>query len=393
MYRKGKIFAFFSICFVLVTGIFAQSSFIASTVPSSGGSDNESPKTSAPTFYDLGGPSMTIDSDPSGSNPNETVSILDNGASKSNITSDIKEGNSGAGYSGQAQATVNDTLDIKSTPDNKTTLTKLDGGVNATIDNGFNPHAVGVEAWGSDAQNSDIQADAKGNTTTNKMDQFQLYELGTKPWYVDYNWNNSKGERRLDWFGLGGPWGIIQLSSWLIIMLGSAQYNISTGTGEIFNATGDSIGFIGGGALDTGGAITLVTDNDTIVITDSIWEIVIVWAIVWDITIYHLVQAFILVWAYDTIIVYWDVWIYIFYLIIVTELLYVIIVYELKIEYYYTYIVIVWYDIMITITYMITWIHWCICYGWSWWFVKVQWWFFFDIIWIFIDLIIWIEYR
>ncbi|KKM26949.1 hypothetical protein LCGC14_1579630 [marine sediment metagenome] len=393
MINKTKITIVSSLCFIFIMGFFAQTNFIISSQPEFN-DDTKTPNTSDASFiYDLtDGNSMNLQS--TGNTVTNTLT------SDSGIKFDL-ETQFNEGASGNAKTIINNTKEIYSDNNNKTYLRDSVSGFNATIDNGFNPHAVDVQTY-------DLHHDGYSNVSAtaivsdidkDSLESFEISDTGDYPWDITYlkqitgrenlivN-NEVFIEQDVDYFKV-----IVGLDGFIVWSDGQIYYTWDGGSGwnpiPGLNATTDQFISIQYGAL------SLVLVNNTFIITDLFfWEITIVfWT---DVYIYSLFYFFEIVWIYTlTITIYWGYWLYIFYLWVVFDLIYVFIYpdYDWKIEYYYTYIVIVWLNIEITIWYYFWYVHWVIVFWWEWWIFEIQWWYYYiDFTWIFIDFFVWIQF-
>jgi hypothetical protein len=394
MNNKTKKLTVGFISVFLILGIFAQTNNLASSLAAAEENGDSPALSNYNETYDLGGGNtMNILSDDAADN---TFTTLNNGTDSLPIDSTFTEGPSGS-----SKVVISNSAEISTTTGNKTILKDTDTGFNVTVDNGFNPHSVdSIEADSSVVGYSNVNASATANMTEGFMQHFEVWEVGNTPWDVIYNWDYETDVTSL--FVTLGPTfvNVLQAWDWIAIEIGSTVvYNISTITGQIsFN--GNPTGFdVGSGFIhDIVPGISLVTFNETIIITDGFFEIILVWtAFGFDVAIFYLWEPFIILWPslWVSISIFWGDWSYIFYLWILYELLFIITYpdYDYKIEYYYTYIVIVWIYLQITIWYFHYYIHWVVIFWWEWWIIKIQWWFIIiDFVWIFIDFIIWIEY-
>jgi len=399
MNRKGKILALFSICFLLIAGIFAQTSFLASTIPIANDSADDNSITDptssdAANIYDLPDGASTMDLN--GVNNKTTTTLDDGGATQLPLVSEMDQGGNAA------ETVVNNSLEIVADDNNKTILKNKDNDFNATIDNAFNPHSVdNIQAFNTPVGvNSDISASAEVSPDDeNWLGNFAISENGDDTWSVNYDWSFASDEETLS---INESMLIVKLWDRILINIGMDWYNVSMLTGNVdyspdgtlWGATGFNIYanpeflFIG---TDN---VSIALQNETIIITDAHTWIVVIAMYLWDITIISILLTLSIFWAYLlSITIYWGYWVYIFYTYIVYALLFVFIYldYDWKIEYYVTYIVIVWYYIEISIFLINIYIHWVIIFWWSWWFIKIQWWYM-SFLW-FIDYNIWIEYR
>jgi len=392
MNNKTKKLTVAFICVFLILGIFAQTNNLASSLTAAAETGDSPSLSNYNEIYDLGGGnSMNILSDDTANN---TITTLDTGTDSLPIDSTFTEGSTGS-----SKAVINNSVEISTTTNNKTILKDRVTGFNVTVDNGFNPHSVeNIEAYGIEGY-SNVSVSATANMTEGFMQHFEVWEDGATPWAVIYDWDYATDVTCLTVTYLTTLFYIYQAWDWIAIDLGPAIYNISTITGQI-SVNGIPTGFdVGSGLIhDIVPGISLVTFNDTIIITDGVFETILVWTVFgFDVAIYHLFLPLIILWPslWVSISIFWGYWSYIFYLWILYELLFIITYpdYDYKIEYYYTYIVIVWIYLQITIWYSYYYIHWVVIFWWNWWIIKIQWWFItINFVWIFIDFIIWIEY-
>ncbi|KKM68351.1 hypothetical protein LCGC14_1461740 [marine sediment metagenome] len=392
MNNKTKKLTVAFICVFLILGIFAQTNNLASSLTAAAETGDSPSLSNYNEIYDLGGGnSMNILSDDTANN---TITTLDTGTDSLPIDSTFTEGSTGS-----SKAVINNSVEISTTTNNKTILKDRVTGFNVTVDNGFNPHSVeNIEAYGIEGY-SNVSVSATANMTEGFMQHFEVWEDGATPWVVIYDWDYATDVTCLTVTYLTTLFYIYQAWDWIAIDLGPAIYNISTITGQI-SVNGIPTGFdVGSGLIhDIVPGISLVTFNDTIIITDGVFETILVWTVFgFDVAIYHLFLPLIILWPslWVSISIFWGYWSYIFYLWILYELLFIITYpdYDYKIEYYYTYIVIVWIYLQITIWYSYYYIHWVVIFWWNWWIIKIQWWFItINFVWIFIDFIIWIEY-
>ncbi len=392
MNNKTKTITVVFISVFLILGIFAQTNNLASSLAAAEENEESPVLSNYNETYDLaGGNTMNILSDDTADN---TITTLNNGTDSLPIDSTFTEG-----PSGNSKAVINNSVEISTTTGNKTILKDKDTGFNVTVDNGFNPHSVdSIEADSSEVGNSNVSASATANMTEGFMQHFEVWEHGTIPWAVIYDWDYATDVSCLT-VNFGAPFFIYQAFDWIAVVFGTDVYNISTFTGQIsYNGAPTGFGVGSGFIHDIVPGLSLVTFNDTVIITYGGFEIILVLtSLGFDVAIYHLTEPFIIFWPtlWVSISIFWGYWTYIFYLWILYELLFIITYpdYDYKIEYYYTYIVIVWIYLQITIWYFHYYIHWVVIFWWEWWIIKIQWWFIIiDFTWIFIDFIIWIEY-
>ncbi len=394
MNKTSKKIAVFSICFLLFSGIFAQTYFVSinssSNFDTLKSEENLTPKSSdVSTSYDLGdGNSMDLDGTVSGDD-GSTTSTMNCGDCSSSlpITSDFDKGDS-AINNGSSTTLINNTYEIITLGDNKTILKNNANGFNVTVDNDFNPHGVEINTPYDSTTVSNVQADI-GTGELNHFDVDSFFD-------VVYNVDYGGGKTDLTLSDLGCIVSRDWYGEWITVAFGVETYNI-TYTGDIFLLGFGLIGFIGDCHYNAGFS-TIESANDTIIITDGTIEVIVVLCgSYFQMSIYHLFQPYSIVWdiiSY-TITIYWYGWVYTFYTWIFYELIYVIVYinYDWKIEYYYTYIVIVWMEIVIEIWFLDIFIYWTIYYVWCWWIIWIEWWFVYETYWYFYQYYIDIKYH
>ncbi|KKL91079.1 hypothetical protein LCGC14_1898270 [marine sediment metagenome] len=396
MNNKTKIIIVSSLCFIFLSSFLAQTNFIISSLPEFD-ADNETPATSDASFNYALPDGMSMDLQSTGNTATNTLTT------DSGIEFDL-ETQFNEGASGNARTIINNTKEIYSDTNNKTYLRDGVSGFNATIDNGFNPHAVDVQTYDLDNDGfSNVSATATvSDIEPDSLESFVINDTGDHPWSVTYDRQISGTENLV----VSGEVFVAQTANGFFVIIGDYGFNVAS-NGEISEYYDNHAGsaFItllpGLNALTDEfisivfNGVSLVKVNDTIIITDLLfWEITILFFE--DIYIYSLFYSFEVIWIYTlTITIYWGFWVYIFYLWVVFDLMYVFIYpdYDWKIEYYYTYIVIVWLSIEITIWYSSWYVHWIITFWWEWWIFEIQWWYYYiDFTWVFIDFFVWIQF-